>query len=215
MSPNYASASPLKPAEALKKVSKGRKIPSYLVRETIDGVSYYYAAYRDVLNKKKTLEEIMADSGLQSVIKAYLMILFAQGLDLNRFYPLSGEVGAHLDHRNNLALDMAVYDTLILTPDKINQAYIEVQPRLVVEIDVKVSLGTNEPVFDDYVLQKVKRLLSFGTERIIWIFTRSQTILVAKPGNVWEFFDLHDEVLLLDGVVMNLGKYLKERGIEI
>jgi hypothetical protein len=201
--------------KTLVKTAKGRKIPSYLVRETIDGVPYYYAAYRDVLNKKKTLEEIMADSGLQSVIKAYLMILFAQGLDLDRFYPLSGEVGAHLDHRSNLALDMAVYETSILTPDKIKQEYIDVHPRLVVEIDVKVSLGGQEAIFDDYVLQKVKRLLSFGTERIIWIFTRSQTILVAKPGNVWEYFSLEDEVTLLDGVVMNLGKYLKGKGIAL
>ncbi len=72
------------------KVPSKRKIPDYLVRETIDGIPFFYAGYREVLNKKKSLEDIMADSGLQSIIKAYLMKLFAQKLDWEIFQPVSG-----------------------------------------------------------------------------------------------------------------------------
>ena len=72
--------------------AKKRKIPDYLIRETIDGIPFYYAGFQDVLNKKKTLDDIMADSGLQAIIKAYLMKIFAQQLDWKRFQPVCGEV---------------------------------------------------------------------------------------------------------------------------
>jgi Uma2 family endonuclease len=193
-----------------------RKIPAYLIRETIDGIPFYYAGYKDVINRKKTLEDIMADSGLQAIIKAYLMILFAQKLDLNRFQPVSGEIGSHLDHRSNLALDVAVYDNNVLTPEKINLKYIDVNPKIVVEIDVQVKLEdpTANP-FEQYVLRKVKKLLAFGTERVIWIFTQSDTVIVAKPGNSWEVFHLNQDVILLEGINMNIGNYLNSKGIHI
>lgn len=198
-----------------KKQVRKKKIPAHLIRETIDGVPFYYAGFKDVINKKKTLEEIMADSGLQSIIKAYLMILFAQKLDLEKFQPVSGEIGNHLDHRNNLALDVAVYENAVLTPEKINEKYIDVHPKIVIEIDVKVSLeDTNVDLFGPYIIEKVNKLLSFGTERIIWVFTQSNTIIVAKPGNSWGIFKLDDDVELLEGIQMNLGKYLQSKGIE-
>jgi len=39
-------------------------IPPSLIKETIDGIPFYYAGYRSVLNKTRKLEEIMPDSGL-------------------------------------------------------------------------------------------------------------------------------------------------------
>lgn len=204
------------PVQVVKKPVKKRKIPAYLIRETIEGVPFYYAGFKDVINKKKTFEEIMADSGLQSIIKAYLMILFAQKLDLDKFQPVSGEVGNHLDHRNNLALDVAVYENAVLTPDKITEKFIDVNPKIVIEIDVKVTLeDTSIDLFDPYILAKVKKLLSFGTERIIWVFTKSNTIMVAKPGNSWGIFQLEDDVELLEGIHMNIGQFLKSKGIDL
>jgi hypothetical protein len=197
------------------KKSRKRPIPEYLVRETIDGVAFYYKGYKEVLNKKKTLEDIMGDSGLQSIIKAYLMKLFAQHLDWDIYQPVCGEVGSHIDHRSNLALDVAIYDNSILTPDKITVKYIDVNPKIVIEIDVRVTLeDTSIDLFDPYIIAKAKKLMAFGTERIIWVFTRSNTIIVAKPGNSWEVFQLNDDVLLLDGISMNIGQYLQSKGIE-
>ena len=203
------------PAQVVKKPSKKRKIPAYFTRETIEGVPFYYAGYKEVINKKKKLEEIMADSGLQAIIKAYLMKLFAQHLDWEVYQPVSGEVGNHLDHRNNLALDVAVYENAVLTPDKITEKFIEVPPKIVIEIDVKVTLeDTSIDLFDPYILAKVKKLLSFGTERIIWVFTKSNTIMVAKPGNSWGIFQLEDDVELLEGIHMNIGQFLTSKGID-
>jgi Uma2 family endonuclease len=198
-----------------KKIKK-RKVPSYLVRETIDDIPFYYRDYKAVLSKKKTLEETMGDSGLQSIIKAYLMKLFAAQLDWDRYQPVSGEVGNHLDLRTNLSLDLAVYDNAVLTPDKINEKYIAVPPKIVIEIDIRVTLeDSTTDIFDPYILTKVNKLLAFGVERIIWVFTKNNTIIVAKPGNTWEIFRLDDEVVLLEGITMNIGAYLKSKGIGI
>jgi hypothetical protein len=208
--------SPVQPPIGETKKSKKRKIPAFLIRETIDGVPFYYSGYKEVLNKKKTLEDIMPDSGLQSIIKAYLMRLFAQFLDWKLYQPVSGEVGNHLDHRNNLALDVAIYDKSILTPAKITGQYIDVNPKVVIEIDLKVTLeDTGVDLFAPFVLAKSKKLLSFGTERIIWVFTKSNAVIVVKPGNTWEVFQLDDDVVVMDGVVMNIGGYLQEEGIEV
>lgn len=38
------------------------EVPEFLVKEVIDGVSYYYKNYREVLNKTKTPEEIIGCS---------------------------------------------------------------------------------------------------------------------------------------------------------
>ncbi len=47
-------------------------IPDYLVRETIDGIPFYYPGFREVINKTKIIEDIIPDSGLQIVLKNYV-----------------------------------------------------------------------------------------------------------------------------------------------
>jgi len=196
--------------------SEKREIPEYLVRETIDGIPFYYAGFEAVLNKQKTKTDIMADSGLQSEIKAFLMLLLGQKLDLQQFKVYIGEVGSHVDHRSNLALDIAIFERRYLTAKKINLKYIDVAPKIVIEVDVRVELAEDkEQVFDSFVLRKVRKLHEFGTEKIIWIFTKSKTIIVATPGNSWGVFDLNDDVEIMDGIRFNLGNYLKNEGVEL
>ena len=52
-----------------------RKIPDYLVYEVMDGKPIYYRGYQSVLNKTKTLEQIMGCSSIQAsadyVLAAY------------------------------------------------------------------------------------------------------------------------------------------------
>jgi len=196
--------------------AKKRKIPEYLIKETIDGIPFYYAGFESVLKKTKTKTDIMADSGLQSFIKAFLMGTLFKALDPKKFTVFTGEVGSHLDHRTNLSLDIAIFDRENLTAKKINLKYIDIAPKVVIEVDVRVELSENkEDVFDAFVLRKVRKLHEFGTEKIIWIFTKSKTIIVATPGNSWGVFDIKDDVEVMDGIGFNLGKYLEGEGIEL
>ena len=105
---------------------KLNKIPVILVKETIDGIPFYYNGYRSVLNKTKKIEDIIADSGLQTDIKPYLFGKL-QALDRKQYKVYMGEVGSHVDHRSNMSLDLAVYDRKLLTPDKITSKYIDVR----------------------------------------------------------------------------------------
>lgn len=191
------------------------EIPAALIKETIDGIPFYYAGFRSVLDKTKTLEDIMADSGLQLEIKKFFYDLLVKYLDSKLFKVYSGEVGSHLDHRSNLGLDVAVYDKKILTPDKITAKYIDVTPKIVIEIDVNIEMAKpNENIFEEFVLRKVKKLFEFGTEKIVWVFSKSKTVIVARPGGSWDVVDWDQDLELGDGLVFNIAKYLEEEGIQ-
>ena len=68
------------------KSPKGKSsIPDFLVKETIDGIPFYYAGFRDVLNKTKKPNDIMADSGLQLVLKNFIKKLLDKYLAENLY----------------------------------------------------------------------------------------------------------------------------------
>jgi hypothetical protein len=190
-------------------------IPMWLIRETIDGIPFYYAGYRSVLNKTKTLEDIMADSGLQLILKRFFFKLLDSYLDSATCWVLMGEVGSHLDHRNNMGLDVAVYEKKQLTPDKITSQYIDVTPKIVIEVDVRVEMKDKDAnLFEEFVLRKVKKLFAFGTEKIVWVFSKSKTVIIATPDNKWSVLDWDQDIELSEGLIFNIGKYLETEGIQ-
>ncbi len=191
-----------------------KSIPDYLIKETIDGIPFYYRGFREVLNKTKTKADIMADSGLQGYIKTFFTLLFAKFLDLEKYHFFVGETGAHLDRRSNLSLDLCIYDLAILTPDKITSKYLDIPPKIVIEIDVNVELENPKAhIFDEFLLRKVKKLHKFGTEKIIWIFTKSNTIIVSTDDQKWDVVDWDSEIEIMEGLTFNLAQYLAQKGI--
>lgn len=202
------------PATTVKTKPKKRKIPAWLIKETIDGRSFYYAGYRSVLNKRKTLDDIMPDSGLQNVIKVYLVLLMGQKLDLSKYWVFSGEVGLHIETGKNLALDFALVETSVCPPSKISNKYLDSPPNVVVEIDVNVESDQESfDAWEDFIIPKINKLHEFGTQKVIWIFTRSKKIVLAEAGKKWETFDWDKDVELLERVTFNIADYLKEKGI--
>jgi len=196
--------------------SKGRKrpVPDFLIRETIDGIPFYFRGYKEVLSKKKVLDDIMADSGLQLFIKSYLHNLLIRGLDSEIFYVFMGEVGAHLEHKSNLGLDVAVYETAQLPGEKFNFKYLDVAPKFVIEVDMKVSLDdTGLDTFAQFLDLKTQKLFEFGVERLIWVLTPSKKVVIATPGEDWLLVDWNKDIELWLGVKANIGQYLTSRGV--
>lgn len=155
--------------------TKRRKIPAYLVRETIDGVEFYYPGFRQVLNKQKKLDEIMGDSGLQFFLKDFLVEALKSGLDKKLYRVAGGELGFHTTLRNNLGLDVVIFDRAKLTPDQITPRYVTVAPEVVIEIDVNVELpDRNSDLFQEYVIYKVENLFKHGVKKVIWFFYQKQ-----------------------------------------
>ena len=185
-----------------------------LVREVIDGRTLYYAGYQAVLAGRKTAADIMGSSSLQWVLVGYFMEFMVLNLDRRKYWFATNEAGVHLDHGNNLAHDVAIYERTTLPPDRINARYVDVPARVVVEIDVRIDL--ENPDDATYVSRKIAKLLAFGSERVIWVFTATRQVLVAERGaEAWLTMDWNREVELLDGQRFNIGRYLAEEGITV
>lgn len=203
------------PIAATKIVQKSRRnIPASLIREVVVGVPFYFEGYRSVINKSKKLEDIMGDSGLQTLLKNTLGDYLKSQIDRKDYYVFAGETGSHINENNNFGLDIAIYDRKILTPDKITVKYISVPPKVVMEIDVKVELPHGN-MFEQYILPKIQQLFAFGTERVIWIFTQSKTIIYASAAEQWAFPKWESDLEIMEGVTLNVAQILETEGIKI
>jgi Uma2 family endonuclease len=192
-----------------------RPVPDFLIKEFLDGKPIYYKGFRSVLDQTNKPEDIMGCSGLQSVIIFYLLRVCYSQLDLTRYWPLTNEVGAHIDKRKNFASDIAIFDKTILTPDKINKNYPSVPPKVVFEIDLKVALEEANMSEFEYVLSKTRQLHNFGVEKVFWISTSTQKVTVAAPGYEFAFVNWDEDIELFEGIRFNIGQYLKEEGIKV
>ena len=113
-------------------------------------------------------------------------------------------------------MDVAVYDKSVLTPDKITSKYADVPAKLVIEVDVNVEMAESSGnLFETFVLPKIRNLHQFGTEKVIWIFTQSKTVIIANPDDNWQVVEWDKDVELMNGVKFNIAKYLKSEGIDI
>lgn len=101
----------------------------------------------------------------------------------------------------------------MLTPAHINTQYAMVMPFVSVEVDIKID--ANQLTEADFVHKKTKKLLEKGVSKVIWIFTRSQRILIATPEPDWLNVDWNRDIELLDGHTFNIAKALAEAGIKV
>jgi Uma2 family endonuclease len=189
-------------------------VPDYLVREVIDGVRYYYKGYKSVLSGKKQASEIMGSSGIQSLIVTCLTGILFNRLNRKKYWLFTNEVGGHLDNRNNPAFDFAIFEKSIVKPSAINFNYLQFAPKIAIEVDTEVE--TEEGISDqEYIYKKTSNLFRFGTERVIWIFTRTRQVVVINALDDWRTFPWHTDIEVLDGVTFNIGRYLDEEGVNL
>lgn len=194
-------------------VPKPRKrVPDALIYEIMDGKPIYRKGYRDVLSGKKTIEEIMGASTLQSVIVAYLVIQIGRFIDDDTYFILTGESGVHIDHRNNIANDIAIYDQTVLTPAKISKKYADVPPLIALEIDIEPDVA--DMTETGYLYKKTHKLFDFGVQKLIWVLTDAQVVIIATPKLI-ETVSWNKDVEIMDGHSFNIGAYLAKKGITV
>ncbi|MDR6803036.1 Uma2 family endonuclease [Dyadobacter sp. BE34] len=184
-----------------------------LVLEEWDGKIYYRKGYREVLSGAKTVEQIMGSSSLQAEIISYILQVILRSVDLRKYRVHTSEPGIHISKQVNMAGDILVYDKSVLTPEKISRKYADVPPKVVIEVDISVEAeGITEM---GYVFQKSERLIEFGCERVIWVLTEIQKVVVFTPGAEAEILSWHSDVTVLHNMSFNIGTYLDAEGISL
>lgn len=188
-----------------------RRIPDSLVYERWGGRTYYRRGYRDVLKGLKTEEEIMGASGLQAFIVSYIFGIIKRFIDETRYYALVSEPGLHLKKNENVSGDILIYEKTVLTPDKITTRYVDVPPKISIEVDVKIELERLRDV--DYLFDKAQTYLDFGTETVFWVLSGVRKVFIFKKGQEAVIQDWSTDLHLLDGVTVNIGAYLAAEGV--
>lgn len=196
-----------------KTVKRQRKIPEYLIYEIMDGKPIYYRGYKDVINKIKKPEDIIGSSLLQGVILSFIVGVLYKYLNLDKFWIVINEPGVHLDHKNNLAGDILVYEKARLKASDIQNHYATTPANVVVEVDTKGDFSNN--TFDSYVKTKTTKFHAFGVDKVIWILTASKQVIIAEPDKDWLMIDWNKDIEIINGITFNVGAYLSKNGIEL
>lgn len=178
-----------------RKLRKGwKEIPDYLVYEILDGISVYYRGFQNVLNGKQTIEEIMGYGDLQAllltILKDYLQPFLGQ-----QYWLIQGDTGVHISNNINPSLDLSIFPKNALSFKNVTNNYITTPPTAVIEVDTKADVEAFElEGKGNYYLVKTQRLLDFGVEEVIWIFSRLEKVMVARPGQPWLTVGWKDEI---------------------
>ncbi len=190
-----------------------RKVPEHLIKEVLDGIPIYYNGYKAVLRKEKDSESIMGASGLQVLIVSYIYKLLVRQLSDDIYHVFAGETGLHLDIRNNLSGDIVVYDRKTLPNSMIDTHYINLPPKIDVEIDVNID--TTYFTEQTYIYRKTDKLLSWGVEKVIWVLSVSKKVIIAEQGKDWLIVDWSKDIEIIDGVKFNVSQYLEKLGVNL
>lgn len=196
------------------RLKKVKTIPKELVYEIIDGKEIYYAGYKEVLNKQKNIEDIMGCSMLQSfivnlIVKYFYKIEFKGNKKYQLFY---SELGLHITNRNNLAADIAIYNKSDISEKDITDKYANKAPRVVFEIDTKADFDNLDVL--SYIELKTKKLIDFGTEKVIWVLTKSEKIIVLQDSKNWIFHNWNDKINIIDDISFTLKELLAESDLK-
>ncbi len=193
--------------------SARREVPAALIYEQWAGKPVYYKGYRDVLAGKKTIEEVMSCSDMQGVLVALLTGYLYGEIDRKKYLLATNEIGLHLALNDNLCNDIVIYEKAKM--EKLRGKFFNIPPKIVIEVDIKIDLAEFENNPDSYVMQKARKLLDFGVERVFWIITSFQKIYVIDRNDpTWHIVDWSTPISILDDCQLNVKQLLDEEEIE-
>lgn len=186
-----------------------KAIPEVLVYEMVDGKPIYYKGYKDYLSGDKQIDELMGSSYLQALIGTQLIILLSRLIDLKKYQLISNEVGLKFGKQSWRAADLAIYERKTLKDiPKVNK-YLEVPPEIVIDIGAKADLeDTQNPL--GYYHEKTGQLLNFGVDKVIWIFTDTRKIMIARQGEDWQITEWNKNISIMEGIEVNIVRIIDE-----
>lgn len=195
------------------KKKREKKVPDALIYEVMDGKPIYYRGYKEVLAGKKSIEDIMTSSTLQAFIITYLLKILLRNLDDDKFTVLTNEIGVHMGHKNNVANDIAIFDKKVLGSAQIQNKYADVPCKVAIEVDTEADFSETGGM--EYMVKKSQKLLDFGVEKVIWILTDVQKVIILTPNADGIIRSWKEDIDLLEGLKFNIGKHLRDEGIKL
>lgn len=181
-------------------------IPKSLIYEMVDGKPIYYKGYKEYLKGNLQIEEIVGSSLLQSAIITGLLVLLHPKYG-DKYHLLSNELGILFRKNSWRSADLVIIEKKKLGDKILENKYLDVAPKVVVEIDTKADLSEIEDTFG-YYHKKTKQLLSFGVEKVIWVYTELQSVLIADKED-WQIIDWDKDFLIMPDLEVNISKILK------
>ena len=194
-----------------KKTVREKKGPDSFIYEYLDGKPFYYKGYKEAIRTNQNAEAVMGSSTLQAFIISYLLQLLYRVCEMESYFILTGEAGIHVDHNNNLAGDILVFDKTILPGSKISSHYADVPAELQIEVDIQAAL--EDMTETGYIKRKTDVLLQFGTKKIIWIFTATQQVMIAEKDKDWLWMDWNKSIRLWKDASFCIGEFLQKEGV--
>lgn len=184
-------------------------IPEHLIYEVMDGKPIYYKGYQEVLKGTQNPEDIMGCSDVQGlVIRSILKYLF-KFVDGEAYSVVTNEIGLHLDTRNNLSADIAIFDKQRLRRANKKNQYFDLNPEVVIEVDIQGSVEGSV-----YYHTKTQKLLDFGVKEVIWIFTENKKVSYAAAGEEhWLTFPWDQPFSLLNDFRLNVKEQVTSDGL--
>ena len=178
------------------------RLLTILTYEVVDGKPIYYRGYKEVLEGKKTPEEVIGSSTLQARLVFKLLVTLSP-LEEMGYMLTTNEHGLKIDGGRR-ALDVGIFkaDTL-----DIKDEYADVPPVVAIEVDTKAELEGGS--FMEYMKRKIEDLLRFGVKRVIWILTKANVIVIAEDPKNWKVLNWEDEFEVWEGVKVRLSDLLE------
>lgn len=185
-------------------------IPESLVFEVLNGRPLYYKGYQNVVAGILKSESLMGSSDLQSILVTILVGTLWNLIDRKTYQLSSNESGLHLAAGDNLSADIAIFDKANL--GKLKGKYFDVAPKIVIEVDIKIDLTEHNSDLS-YISEKTEELFRFGVERVLWVLSKVQKTIIMIPNHDWIITDWNNDVLVMDGCVLNIKNLLDNEEI--
>ncbi len=198
-----------------KKTARPRaaKIPAGFVYEVLDGRPVYYRGYREAMANNYPPEHVMGSGRKQAYLINLILRFLGRALDLRHFDTAVSEPGVKFGKKDHVSNDIIIYhaaDKARMFTDE----YFDFPPHVVVEVDTKAEFSDPDRA-NEYYHRKTERLLQFGVERVIWVFTGTRKIMTAEKGKPWLTVDWEDSVEVLPGCVLELRRLIEADGVEV
>lgn len=193
--------------------ARAAKIPAGFVYEVLYGQPIYYRGYREAIANNYPPEHVMGSGRKQAYLIDLLLGFLKSVLDRKKFATAVSEPGVKFGNKDFVSNDIIIYNAA----DKnrmFTDEYFDFPPRVVIEVDTKAEL-TDLDWGNEYYMHKTERLLEFGVERVIWIFSGMCKIFSAEKGKPWITVDWDSAVEVLPGCTLDLRRLIEADGVDV